>query len=124
MILTINAKGEVEDFEQERIFQGSDDYNILNLYAPFQNIVTFRIAFRLPDNTILGDVVPIQLTYESYDVETGLGYWTLSLSKDYTEQWGYTNFSIYGQFPGNSTILATPIIQYYVEESIDMTPFV
>jgi len=125
MELTINSKSEIENFEQDRIFQGSDDYNKIQLYAPFQeDDIDFRIAFRLPDNTILGGgVTPIEMTFISYDADNELGLWELSLDTTYTEQWGYTKFSIYGRTTTDSKILATQIVEYYVEESIDMTPF-
>jgi hypothetical protein len=136
MLLVINKNGEVLDFRQERVFQGSK--NIVGLYLYIVDIPNgtgefndVEIVFRLPDNTVLtqnmfypDDKMTFSGTYLYPEQVAPFppegSAFLFNFLPNLTEQWGYHKFSIYANRFSNSQIIATPIVSYYVEESVDL----
>ncbi len=122
MKLTINQKGEVLDFQQERLFQSSELNNKIELFIEglTPNSVgmgDINIAFRLPDNSVITKEPDDPLVSLEFTA-VGNTNWEFELLKEFTEQWGYHKFSVYVNY--SSKIIASPIVSYYVEESVDM----
>lgn len=116
MLIVINSQGKLIAQQQEDLYQGSVNANVLNLIAPFASNVIFKANFELPDGTIMPENLDGYIMNPSISIADGLNSWKLPIDFAITQNYGLITLQLRG-FVG-SQIICSSTIKLQVQKGV------
>lgn len=116
MLIVINSQGKLIAQQQEDLYQGSVNANVLNLIAPFASNVIFKANFELPDGTIMPENLDGYIMNPSISIADGLNSWKLPIDFAITQNYGLITLQLKGYV--GSQIICSSTIKLQVQKGV------
>lgn len=116
MLVVINSQGKLIAQQQEDLYQGSVNANVLNLIAPFASNVIFKANFELLDGTIMPENLDGYIMHPSISIADGLNSWKLPIDFAITQNYGLITLQLRGYI--GSQIICSSTIKLQVQKGV------
>lgn len=116
MILVINSQGGLVSIQDEDLFQGSTNLNVINLLAPFSDSVVWKAVFEMPDGTYKPDNLDGYLFQSSMKIADNLNAWKLPITFPISQEYGVITMQLRGM--SGDTVVCTTNIKFTIQKGV------
>lgn len=116
MILVINSQGGLVSIQDEDLFQGSTNLNVINLLAPFSDSVVWKAMFEMPDGTYKPDNLDGYLFQSSMKIADNLNAWKLPITFPISQEYGVVTMQLRGM--SGDTVVCTTSVKFTIQKGV------
>lgn len=116
MILVINSQGGLVSIQDEDLFQGSTNLNVINLLAPFSDSVVWKAVFEMPDGTYKPDNLDGYLFQSSMKIADNLNAWKLPITFPISQEYGVVTMQLRGI--SGDTVVCTTSVKFTIQKGV------
>ena len=116
MILVINSQGGLVSIQDEDLFQGSTNLNVINLLAPFSDSIVWKAVFEMPDGTYKPDNLDGYLFQSSMKIADNLNAWKLPITFPISQEYGVVTMQLRGM--SGDTIVCTTSVKFTIQKGV------
>lgn len=116
MILVINSQGGLVSIQDEDLFQGSTNLNVINLLAPFSDSVVWKAVFEMPDGTYKPDNLDGYLFQSSMKIADNLNAWKLPITFPISQEYGVVTMQLRGM--SGDTVVCTTSVKFTIQKGV------
>ena len=116
MIIVINSQGGLVSIQDEDLFQGSTNLNIINLLAPFSDSVVWKAVFIMPDGSYKPDNLDGYLFQSSMSITENLNAWKLPITFPISQEYGVVTMQLRGMI--EDTIVCTTSVKFTIQKGV------
>lgn len=116
MILVINSQGGLVSIQDEDLFQGSTNLNVINLLAPFSDSVVWKAVFEMPDGTYKPDDLDGYLFQSSMKIADNLNAWKLPITFPISQEYGVVTMQLRGM--SGDTVVCTTSVKFTIQKGV------
>ena len=120
MIAVINSQGRVIAQQNDDLFQGSVNANVIDLVAPFPSNVVFKANVELADGTLLPEKLDGYVLKPSVKVVDGLNVWRLLVNFPISKNSGIVTIQFRGEVGGK--VVCTGTIKLNIQKGVPYFP--
>lgn len=116
MIIVINSQGGLVSIQDEDLFQGSTNLNVINLLAPFSDSVVWKAVFEMPDGTYKPDNLDGYLFQSSMKIADNLNAWKLPITFPISQEYGVVTMQLRGM--SGNTVVCTTSVKFTIQKGV------
>lgn len=116
MIIVINSQGGLVSIQDEDLFQGSTNLNVINLLAPFSDSVVWKAVFEMPDGTYKPDNLDGYLFQSSMKIADNLNAWKLPITFPISQEYGVVTMQLRGM--SGDTVVCTTSVKFTIQKGV------
>lgn len=116
MIIVINSQGGLVSIQDEDLFQGSTNLNVINLLAPFSDSVVWKAVFEMPDGTYKPDDLDGYLFQSSMKIADNLNAWKLPITFPISQEYGVVTMQLRGM--SGNTVVCTTSVKFTIQKGV------
>jgi hypothetical protein len=120
MLVIINSQGRVLAQQNDDLFQGSVNANVIDLVAPFPSNVVFKANVELADGTLLPEKLDGYILKPSVKVVDGLNVWRLLVNFPISKNSGIVTVQFRGEVGGK--VVCTGTIKLNIQKGVPYLP--
>lgn len=116
MIIVINSQGGLVSIQDEDLFQGSTNLNVINLLAPFSDSVVWKAVFEMPDGSYKPENLDGYLFQSSMTISDNLNAWKLPITFPISQEYGVVTMQLRGM--SGDTVVCTTSIKFTIQKGV------
>ena len=116
MILVINSQGGLVSIQDEDLFQGSTNLNVINLLAPFSDSVVWKAVFEMPDGSYKPENLDGYLFQSSMKIADNLNAWKLPITFPISQEYGVITMQLRGM--SGDTVVCTTSVKFTIQKGV------
>lgn len=116
MIIVINSQGGLVSIQDEDLFQGSTNLNVINLLAPFSDSVVWKAVFEMPDGSYKPENLDGYLFQPSMTISDNLNAWKLPITFPISQEYGVITMQLRGM--SGDTVVCTTSVKFTIQKGV------
>ena len=116
MIIVINSQGGLVSIQDEDLFQGSTNLNVINLLAPFSDSVVWKAVFEMPDGSYKPENLDGYLFQPSMSISDNLNAWKLPITFPISQEYGVITMQLRGM--SGDTVVCTTSVKFTIQKGV------
>ena len=116
MIIVINSQGGLVSIQDEDLFQGSTNLNVINLLAPFSDSIVWKAMFEMPDGSYKPENLDGYLFQPSMTISDNLNAWKLPITFPISQEYGVITMQLRGM--SGDTVVCTTSVKFAIQKGV------